>query len=255
MARDASDPEAERCETDGSVGSDLRTIGLFILFTLLFSAAFWILSIRWRGSTYLARPVQIWRALWSRKLPNLAEVARLQSQLGWRLNSSMNFVPLYVLLISTAGMVAAVARALGEEIGWRGFLTPQLVRRFGSGSGTGITGLIWTAWHIPILVFGTYHSSAPRWLALSCFTAMVVGLSFILAWLRLSSDSVWPCAILHASHNVLIQAVFTTPTADRGTITAYAIDEFGVPLPPSCSSSPSWAGDGTCDRCETTKFI
>ena len=269
---------AEDCANAGPADSDIWTIGLFLFFTLMFSAVFWILSIRLRGSAFytaglmwapaLSSMLSLrlrganlaslgmsrfggWYALigyglpffygaiayglvWAFDLggfPNLAEVARLQNQLGWHLYSPMRFVLLYVLLIATTGMVAAVARALGEEIGWRGFLAPRLVRRLGFGWGTAITGLIWTAWHIPLLVFGTYHSSAPRWFALSCFTVMVVGLSFILTWLRLSSASVWPCAILHASHNVLIQAVFTTFTADRGTITAYAIDEFGFAVP------------------------
>jgi uncharacterized protein len=53
----------------------------------------------------------------------------------------------------------------------------------------------------------------------------------ILAWLRLKSQSVWPCAIFHASHNVFIQAFFTPLTAAKGAITAYAIDEFGFATP------------------------
>jgi hypothetical protein len=53
MARDASETEAaEDRRTAGSAGSDLWTIGLFLVFTLLFSAAFWALSIWTRGSAY-----------------------------------------------------------------------------------------------------------------------------------------------------------------------------------------------------------
>jgi uncharacterized protein len=161
--------------------------------------------------------------------PKLAEAARLEGQLGWHIDSPIIFVSLY--LIATTGMIPAVARALGEEIGWRGFLAPRLVRHLGFGWDALISGLIWTAWHVPLILFGTYHSTAPRHFALSCFTVLVVGLSFILTWLRMKSDSVWPCTILHACHNVLIQAFFTTLTTDRGPITAYAIDEFGFAVP------------------------
>src|SRR5512146_2942743 len=61
-----------------------------------------------------------------------------------------------------------------------------------------------------------------------CFTIMIVGLSFAFAWLRLRSGSVW-CAVLHAAHNLFIQAFFNHLTSDTG-ITAYSIDEFGVSL-------------------------
>jgi membrane protease YdiL (CAAX protease family) len=59
---------------------------------------------------------------------------------------------------------------------------------------------------------------------------MVVAISFVFAWLRLKSGSLWTGAILHASHNLYVQAIFTPLTADRGK-TAWFIDEFGVVLP------------------------
>ena len=37
---------------------------------------------------------------------------------------------------------------------------------------------------------------------------MVVSASFMLAWLRLKSDSVWPAAVFHASHNVFVPGIF-----------------------------------------------
>ena len=40
--------------------------------------------------------------------------------------------------------------ALGEEVGWRGFLYPQLKARFGITAGRLIGGVIWGAWHFPL---------------------------------------------------------------------------------------------------------
>ena len=159
-----------------------------------------------------------------------AAITRIESELGWRVGPAA-FTPLFVLLVATAGLIPGLARALGEEIGWRGFLLPRLVRRIGFTRGALVTGLIWTAWHVPLLIFGDYHSAAPRWFALGCFTVMVVSLSFVLAWLRLRSGSVWPCALLHACHNIMIQVVFTPLTLDHRAITAYATDEFGFAVP------------------------
>jgi membrane protease YdiL (CAAX protease family) len=52
-----------------------------------------------------------------------------------------------------------------------------------------------------------------------------------MTWVRLRSGSLWTAAVMHASHNLFIQAFFTPFTRSRGAITPYAIDEFGFVLP------------------------
>jgi membrane protease YdiL (CAAX protease family) len=135
----------------------------------------------------------------------------------------------YVLITMTAGFVPKTARALGEEIGWRGFLVPELAKVTGFAGVGFISGLMWAAWHFPAILFSNYNAGTPAWYALSCFTVMVVAQSFIFAWLRLRSDSVWPAAFLHGSHNMFVQLIFTPLTVNTGP-TAYVIDEFGAGL-------------------------
>jgi membrane protease YdiL (CAAX protease family) len=94
-----------------------------------------------------------------------------------------------------------------------------------------IIGVIWAAWHMPLLLFGSYNSGTNWWVSVPCFVVLVLSLSVIPTWLRLRSGSVWPCAILHASHNLLIQGFFTPLTGERGTATSYAIGEFGIAVP------------------------
>jgi len=117
--------------------------------------------------------------------------------------------------------------ATGEEIGWRGFLVPQLNRLMGFGKTSMVSGLIWASRHVPLILFAGYDSEAPTWYALVCFTVMVVGISFPFAWLRLKSGSLWTAAWLHASHNLYIQAFFDKLTTDTG-ITEYLTGEFGA---------------------------
>ena len=162
--------------------------------------------------------------------PDHAAIAAIATRLGWQSTEPASFVPLYFILIASTGMIGASARALGEEIGWRGFMAPRLVARYGFTGGAVLGGLIWAVWHMPLLLFADYHSATPWWFAMTCFTVMVVGSSVILTWLRLRSDSVWPCVLCHASHNVFIQSFFTPLTGARGSVTAYMIDEFGVAL-------------------------
>lgn len=158
-------------------------------------------------------------------------IQALATRLGWTFTDPARFVPLYVILIGVTGIIAGTARGLGEEIGWRGFLLPHLYAKFGYTGGTIITGLIWTLWHVPLIIFSNYNSDAPVGFALVCFLVLIMNLSFIMTWFRLKSGSVWPAAIMHGSHNLFIQVIFTPLTSERGKITAYAIDEFGFMIP------------------------
>lgn len=163
--------------------------------------------------------------------PSSTFVAATRNALGLPLTSDGAVVAIAFLLFGTTGMVQGTARALGEEIGWRGLLTPILVKRWGFLTGSLAVGAIWAMWHIPILVFADYRSASPLWIAVPSFTAMILALSVILSWLRLHSGSVWPCALLHASHNLFIQRLFTPGTGRTGTWTDWSVDEFGIALP------------------------
>jgi membrane protease YdiL (CAAX protease family) len=134
-------------------------------------------------------------------------------------------IPLYAFV----GVIASTARALGEEIGWRGFLVPRLVQQFGFTVGCLISGSIWAVWHYPLLLFADYNAGTKPAFGLTCFTLMVIADAYILGWLRLKSGSLWPAAILHASHNLFIQAVFDRITAPAGKA-LYFTTEFGAGL-------------------------
>jgi len=134
-------------------------------------------------------------------------------------------IPMYAVL----GVISSTARALGEEIGWRGFLLPRLVQQFGFTLGCLVSGCIWAAWHYPALLFADYNAGTKPAYALTCFTLMVIADAYILGWLRLKSGSLWPAAILHASHNLFIQAIFDRMTAPVGKA-LYITTEFGCGL-------------------------
>jgi membrane protease YdiL (CAAX protease family) len=134
-------------------------------------------------------------------------------------------VPCY----ATVGVISSTARALGEEIGWRGFLLPRLVQQTGFTWGCLLSGCIWAVWHYPGLLFADYNAGTRPVFALTCFTLMVIADSYILGWLRLKSGSLWTAAILHASHNLFIQAILDRMTAPVGRV-LYVTTEFGAGL-------------------------
>jgi membrane protease YdiL (CAAX protease family) len=62
------------------------------------------------------------------------------------------------------GLTAAVAVGITEELGWTGFATPELRRRYSILATGLIIGVLWGAWHISgpvVLASGTYTGDLP----------------------------------------------------------------------------------------------
>src|SRR6202521_6174477 len=195
---------------------------------------------RWGSSRYvwlgylipLAYALPVYLVVWLSGLGAFADldfVKKIAAQFGWSDFPPGLALALFILLTATLGMVGKTSRALGEEIGWRGFLVPELAKVVGFPGVGLISGLMWAAYHYPALIFADYNAGGPVWYGLGCFTLMVVADSFILASLTLRCGSLWPAAILHGSHSHFIQSIFTPLTRDTGP-TKYIIDEFGIGL-------------------------
>lgn len=184
----------------------------------------WLVPLCYAGIAYGI----VWTAGFG-GFPNHEFMNSLADRMGehW---SPLGSTILYVLLVGTFGLGRSLATALGEEIGWRGFLVPELAKTTSFTTTAVISGLVWAVWHYPILIFADYNNGTPTWYGLTCFTVMVVASAIIFAWIRLKSGSLWTGALLHASHNLYIQAIFTPLTRNTGK-TAWFIDEFGAVLP------------------------
>ena len=158
-----------------------------------------------------------------------AFAARLGEAFGFPQHPRAATLLLALPCYATVDVISSMADALGEEIGWRGFLLPRLVQQTGFTFGCLLSGCIWALWHYPELLFADYNSGTQPVFALTCFTLMVIGDSYILGWLRLKSGSLWTACVLHASHNLFIQAIFDRITAPAGRA-LYVSTEFGAGL-------------------------
>jgi CAAX protease family protein len=126
------------------------------------------------------------------------------------------FPPIFPIFLVTL-LFNGTLSALLEEVGWRGFLVPKMIKLSGFTRTAVVTGLIWAVWHYPLIIFTNVGSdNTPLQISLACFTIFVVGLSFPAAWLRLESGSIWPPALLHSSQNVFMLYVFNVLTTDSG---------------------------------------
>lgn len=133
-------------------------------------------------------------------------------------------------LLLSWGVLLSLFTATGEELGWRGLLVPELAKLTGFRNTALLSGAIWTAWHMPLVILGGYNGGpTPLAFSIACFAIMVMGVSVFMAWLRLHAGSVWPCALLHATHNLFVQGIFEAATVDRGA-TPWLTGEFGAGL-------------------------
>lgn len=150
--------------------------------------------------------------------------------LGWSNLPPGIFIVMFFIVNGVIGLIGSMSTALGEEIGWRGFLVPQLSNITNYTYTSLISGGIWAIWHFPLLIWGEYNNGASPWYGLTCFTVMVVSMSFVFTWFRLKSNSLWTGVMLHASHNLFVQSFFT-PITIANKVTKYYIDEFGAVIP------------------------
>ena len=131
-----------------------------------------------------------------------------------------------ILPVLVIGILISLMSALGEEIGWRGFMVPALYERLGLNRTLLISSLFWCCWHLPLLVGGGYMTGTPLWYQLPAFALHIFPVGVMAGLLTLESGSVWPAAFLHAAHNNYDQAVFQVITA--GANKMYFVSETGV---------------------------
>ncbi|SDZ18180.1 CAAX protease self-immunity [Geodermatophilus africanus] len=103
-------------------------------------------------------------------------------------------------------LVLALTDGLGEELGWRGFALPRLLRRRGPVGASLLLGVVWAVWHAPLSwTSGAVLEGTPVWLLLVQLPACAVGYTWVFLH---TGGSVLPAVALHS-----------------------ALGLFGVPLP------------------------
>lgn len=245
-----------------------KEIITFLILTFAFSAIFWALIMREKSINAQGGLLTLglmWCPGFSAMLTRFIYHRSLRG-LGWKLGPAKwlllayllplayGFVPYAITWLSGLGrftttnlpvdqslpvflivnltmifLLGSVPSALGEEIGWRGLLVPQLSKLANFPRVALISGAVWAVWHVPLLLFADYNSGTPALYGLTCFTILVIGISFAFAWLRLKSGSLWTGVVLHASHNLIIQAILD-PLTESTAITPYIVTEFGIGL-------------------------
>ena len=129
----------------------------------------------------------------------------LQQQLDASGLSLTGLIAVQTIAALTYAPFTNMFAALGEEVGWRGALYPALKKRLGTAKGRLLGGLIWGAWHWPIMLlagyeYGLYYWGAPvLGMLLFCLFATAAGV--LLDHLYEKSGCIWVPALGHGAIN------------------------------------------------------
>lgn len=109
-----------------------------------------------------------------------------------------NGEPWYMLPLGFLVMIPFVGAA--EESGWRGFLQPELEKRFPFPVAVSFTAVIWYIWHLPLWLQSTSNHYSD---SLIGFAITIFVWAFAAAAIYKASKSVMACSVYHAFVNAI----------------------------------------------------
>jgi membrane protease YdiL (CAAX protease family) len=135
--------------------------------------------------------------------------------------------PVDPALIGVAAVWPLMA-ALGEEIGWRGFMQPRLQERVGVLAAALVIGVVWGIWHLPadwigLKAYGDWFFAA----FLINGPVVLTAHAIILAWLWVRTRSLLIAVIYHFS---VTGSAMLTPSAGEAGVTGIAASAIGAGL-------------------------
>lgn len=95
--------------------------------------------------------------------------------------------------------------ALGEEIGWRGFMYSYLKEKLGVNMGRIVGGAIWGAWHFPVIILAGYeygkdYIGAPL-LGPVVFCVFTIAMGILLDYVYDKTETIWLPSLMHGAIN------------------------------------------------------
>ncbi len=123
--------------------------------------------------------------------------------------------------VSTAYIVAVslnTVYALGEEIGWRGYLYRELFSWKPGLAATVVIGVVWGLWHSSAIVLLGLNYPHAGIIGVPFFVLFATSTTYPLLYLTTRSKSVLPAAALHGALNALWGLAFATCSLGEGVV-------------------------------------
>ena len=94
--------------------------------------------------------------------------------------------------------------ASGEELGWRGYLLPQLVDNYGFAKGNVILGFIWAFWHLPLWFISSGYNSWMLLQYIAVFILFAVSFTILMGWIQQKCRNLFLAFWMHFLYNFLL---------------------------------------------------
>ncbi|HSL46891.1 MAG TPA: CPBP family intramembrane glutamic endopeptidase [Anaerolineales bacterium] len=121
----------------------------------------------------------------------------------------------------------AVLLALGEEIGFRGYLLPRLLE-LGPKRAAILSGFLHGTWHLPLILLTPFYlTQGNALITIPIFLLLFTAAGAIYGGLRLATDSIWSPTILHGAFNAFLD-VFARLTVFSSPLAVYLVGESGL---------------------------
>jgi membrane protease YdiL (CAAX protease family) len=159
------------------------------VWSLLRAATRWRVSLRW----YILA------------LGGPAALFYLAARLSELLGGEPRPLPAQGWTVLLAGVVGTIVHGIanGEELGWRGYALPRLLRRQRALAASLILGAIWFVFHIPIMFVPNSIAGSQSFETALPFLVNVLATSTLLTWVyRSTGGSVLLTILLHGAANI-----------------------------------------------------
>jgi CAAX protease family protein len=127
----------------------------------------------------------------------------------------------WYMVLPIALLILVLGGPLGEEIGWRGFLLPELLKRYSSLTAACIVGIFWFVWHLPLFWL---EGSSQQGVPIPPYLFWIITESILFAWLyNRTGGNVWVAILFHTGINVTYYCIpFVFPEADASKLFHYS---------------------------------
>jgi len=141
---------------------------------------------------------------------------RSPASLGWSTLTSGGLI-LKIIINAIVGVMIVSLLAFLEEIGWRAWMLPRLIKRFDLRKGVLTGAVIWALWHVPFMLSGIlYVKGIPANLMVLINPFGIFGAGLVISWFWIKTKSIWIVSIAHGALNNWGQYAFKFMQHDAG---------------------------------------